>query len=1006
MYKVKMFPGIKAFRNDESGIKRVIEAYIRLLPDYGFEIVPEDSATYDLTASHAGAMINADVVHCHGLYWSEEYDSAKWELNVNAYVIASIRQARSVTVPSRWVAETFQRDMRFTPYVVPHGIDAAEWEHSYDPEYYVLWNKNRNADVCNPYAVGVLAKARTDMNFVSTFKPPDFQGKNVEEIGVVAHDVMKGIIQRSFIYLSTTKETFGIGVLEAMASGVPVLGVRWGGNVDLVEHGVSGYLAEPGNEEDLIAGLDYCIKYRKELGENARELVKKWTWERAIEKLANVYKMSIFDIKPSVSVVIPSYNYADKVEGAIRSAADQTYKPSQIIVVDDGSDDDTESVVARVTEDVREHGINVTYIRQVNSGVAVARNRGIAETGTKYICCLDADDRIKPDFLKVCVDALEQDRSLGIAYTSLEYVTPDGNTGVSNWPGEFNYDEQLQGKNQIPTCCVFRYKMWERLGGYRQRYAPEGAGAEDAEFWLRAGAYGFNAKKVTSKALFTYSWKSGRVSGDPNYKEVDWRVFHPWTKDDRHPFASVATPKNGFSHWVRSYDRPTVSVVIPVSASHIKEVPNALDSLEAQDERQWEAIIVDDTGDGEGSDLLKDIISKTYPYVKYVVPYHSGAGAARNAGALAARGMFLLFLDADDWLYPEALGAMLDVWEETGNIVYSDYVGKAYIDAENANKLGERLLHYNTKTGEAVVRHYSFDYECERALRQPDKRDMYIWNLITSLVPRVWHEQIGGFDENMSSWEDWDYWIRMARAGKCFTRIEKPLVVYRFYTGSRREAGLQAHESLVEYMTSKLEQGELPMPCGCRGNKRATPLQRATQTVTPATVMREQGVSSMQDENMVLCVYTSPNAGQHRVVGAQTNTNYGYRGGGEVFYVHKADVAVAPHLFRPVEETKPEVKKPPVPPPAPPNAEPEPAAPPLPKPMTSQPEEVEESSAIEILELDHVPGVTPDIASALRAMGISTVEELGELDIDTLLSIKGVGEKRATSIVEALKEFK
>ena len=114
--------------------------------------------------------------------------------------------------------------------------------------------------------------------------------------------------------------------------------------------------------------------------------------------------------------------------------------------------------------------------------------------------------------------------SLGIAYTGLRWHKPDGSTGISPWPGAFEYDRQLRRQNQVPTCCLFRRVMWERLGGYRQRYAPKGAGAEDAEFWLRAGAAGFGAQKVTDQALFNYSWMSGQVSGDANYQEVDWRA--------------------------------------------------------------------------------------------------------------------------------------------------------------------------------------------------------------------------------------------------------------------------------------------------------------------------------------------------------------------------------------------------------------------------------------------------------------------------------------------------
>ena len=101
------------------------------------------------------------------------------------------------------------------------------------------------------------------------------------------------------------------------------------------------------------------------------------------------------------------------------------------------------------------------------------------------------------------------------------------------------------------------------------------------------------------------------------------------------------------------------------------------------------------------------------------------------------------------------------------------------------------------------MQHYSAEYDCERAQRQPDPKDMYIWNLITSLVPKAYHAQIGGFDESMESWEDWDYWIRLASVGKCFSRLPELLVVYRFYTGNRRETGLQQYPYLIQYLQDK-----------------------------------------------------------------------------------------------------------------------------------------------------------------------------------------------------------
>ena len=178
--------------------------------------------------------------------------------------------------------------------------------------------------------------------------------------------------------------------------------------------------------------------------------------------------------------------------------------------------------------------------------------------------------------------------------------------------------------------------MWERLGGYNQRYAPNGAGAEDAEFFLRAGEYGFRAKKVTHNGLFIYHIGVGQTS-KADYKEMDWTSLHPWTKDGKHHFASLASPANGFAHPIRQYDEPLISVIIPVGPGHEQDLRNALDSLESQTLRKWEAIVVWDNWDGDAakSGDLTEIaveIELAYPYICQVLNKdpHKGAGSGQE----------------------------------------------------------------------------------------------------------------------------------------------------------------------------------------------------------------------------------------------------------------------------------------------------------------------------------------------------------------------------------------
>jgi glycosyltransferase involved in cell wall biosynthesis len=1012
--KVLMIPQPQNFGKSESGIRRVIEAYWKYLPDYDIELLPTDAKRYDVKIAHAGMSDgDCDIAMLHGLYWTADYPATEWEYKANANIVNAVRNAKEATVPSAWVAEVFQRDMRFTPHIIPHGIEWQEWEHNEPNGGFVLWNKNREWDVCSPKMMGELAHSFSDIQFVSTFGVKK-QPSNLSVIGLTPHADMKKLIQQCGVYLSTTKETFGLGTLEAMAAGKPILGFAHGGNIDLIEHGVNGYLAKTNDLDDLANGLAYCLRYQDTLGDNSREMAKQWGWDRAIQKVVDVIKLAVEPIEPTVNVVIPVYNKTfEQVKRAVDSCCKQTLQPDKIIIINDGS--------TKHNEDIERYGSEIIattqflYLRFANSGVANARNNGIALTNSKYICCLDADDWLEPDFLKVCVDALENDNSLGLAYTSLRFHHTNGESAVSKWPSGWDYDRQCnydRRQNQVPTCNVFRRKIWERLGGYRQRYAPEGCGAEDAEFWTRIGAYGWKAEKVTDAALFNYS-EGGEVGSNPDYREVDWLAWHPWAKDKEHPFASYATPKDGLlSHPVRQYDEPVVSVIIPVGPGHEKEVINALDSLEAQTFRKWEAIVIIDTGNDVNPNLYS--MFGAYPYTrlanttdKQYVDLQSGlsdikgyckslgAGYARNRGVEIARAPLLLFLDADDTLHPEALQKMLDAWSTYRMAIYTDYVGQAYIDQKLAGELQgkNRLQSFNHKTGEAIIAYKAYDYDCKRAVQQPNPADMYIWNLITTMIPKSWHNEIGGFDESMETWEDWDYWIRMAKAGKCFYRLPEQLVRYRFHTGTRRELGVpetsegrQMASVMIKYMSEK--DTEIKMCTGCRPSNR-NPQQ---QTVAQAAVSAD---------NFIKCRYTG-RRGNHHVTGAAVfqqqipgrnmlrrsdgfKMKYGYISEGQVCDVHAEDVRLMPGKWEelpkvslPAEEVKPPVE---------PVAIVEPEPPP-----------------VKVFSLQSLPGITPAIARRMEEAGLNTKDAILDDGVAGLTDIKGIGERKASLIIKVLSE--
>lgn len=778
------------------GIGRVGDAYVKYLSQMGFEFVNEGE---DLLVGHAGSIgAKAVVEHNHGLWWTADMPSVlknHWDGNVK--VIQALRAARIVTVPSEWVHVNIARNMHVSPRIVPHGIEWDEWQHNFKHEGYVLWNKARDKDVCDPKPVSDLASRHRLQRFVTTFCNDRLS--NVSVTGRLPFEKMKPLVQKAAVYLATTKETFGIGTLEAMASGVPILGYDWGGTPDLVVHKESGYLARPGNISDLANGLDYCLRHRDRLGQVAKSIARTYTWQKAAELVAQAYRDALSDTEENgVTIVIPAYNYASTVGRAIQSCLNQTLPPRAIIVVDDGSQD--QGATRRAVEAFKDK--RVRYVRQDNAGVAHARNRGVSLAKTKLVCCLDADDAIAPAYLKELVPAFS-DPLLGVAYTGLMLISKDGTRQrQSGWPPQCDFDQQVAGKNQVPTCCVFRKRAWEECGGYRQRYAPQGCGTEDAALWLSIGANGWRMRRVSGDPLFLYT-VGGRTWDKRTYTKTDWLAWHPFTRDKQHPFASIATPNPHSSHPVRQIDIPKVSVVVPVGPGHTSILTDALDSLEAQTLREWEVVVVDDSG--EGVDLTP------WPYVILLkTAGKQGAGYARNRGTEVARAPEIVYLDADDFLQANALERFLEARRNHPDTwIYPD-------------------MYTHRANGEVEY------YGCS------DFTGRELWRRgiapVTCLYTKKMWKQVGGFDEE-SHREDWDFHLRLAKAGICGIRLPEALLTYRHKTGQRRISGSIRREAAI--LHERYSEEEIIM--GCSGCSKRARTSRPSPSIPPKNWAIKEG---------------------------------------------------------------------------------------------------------------------------------------------------------------------
>ena len=818
--RVAIVPTYRRSDNADGGIRRVSEAQWRYLPEFGVEPVatPEDC---DVLACHGAELVKRSdvpiVSHCHGLMWSR-HDWPDWAHEVNRRVVDALSIAVAHTAPSEWVANAMRRGMLVYPEVVYHGVDADLWKPGKDIGKYVLWNKARQDAVSDPSAVQALAEESRDLHFVSTIGR---ETPNCKIAGTMPVEEMRGLVANAGVYLSTTRETFGIGILEALACGVPVVAVDWGGASEIVRHGETGMLAPPGDRRGLAEAIRACLADRRAMGAAARaDAQERWQWRPRIEQYARLYKQVYRDWhtkRPLVSVVVTCHNLARYLPDCLNSVLAQSIHDWECVVVNDASEDNTADVAASfVAKDARFSAHDTPS----NLKLSGARNFGFSLSHGRLVLFLDADDMLEKNALLVLSTALKNDPAIHIAYGHLDVVAEDGTQQRRNdWPWK-NYDwrAQMAHLNQLPYAAMFRRETFARGGGYRARAWR----AEDADMWCRLTSFGFRAAKATEAATLIYrdraDSKSKHEPGDG-----DWTAWFPWRlagsaqagiqigrsrpsgwhpAPELAPFGAQGPPPTDIKFWpVHDHTDPIVSVIIPVSKEHERYVIDAVESVMAQDFIFWEVIVVNDTGGkwdgGFGSPLAG------CPWAKVVETSNpkSGPGIARNLGAKFARGKALLWLDADDYLLPGALEKMAAMFLDTGGIVYGDWLRN---DSD-----GSEMTHYET-----------WEFKCGDVLGQ-------MRHSVTCLAPRESHLAIGGFDEKMEGWEDWDYFIARQAHGCCSYSPPEPTFVYRFRAGHRREDSFGDGTRLREYIYAKWQdyyKRRRSMPCGkCGGKARVPP---------------------------------------------------------------------------------------------------------------------------------------------------------------------------------------
>ncbi|MDJ0742725.1 MAG: glycosyltransferase [Xenococcaceae cyanobacterium MO_167.B27] len=183
-----------------------------------------------------------------------------------------------------------------------------------------------------------------------------------------------------------------------------------------------------------------------------------------------------------VSVIVPAYNISAYIADALESLERQSYKDFEVLIVDDGSTDNT----AEIVKSFCERDSRFRLLQKPNGGLASARNYGIRHAQGEYIALLDGDDIYQPDKLITHVIPLAHSTGIGVVYSASRAIREDGKPTfmvLSGKPVKSDPLLALLCKNFIGhgSNAVFRRCIFDEVGGFDETLRS----CEDIDFWLR-----------------------------------------------------------------------------------------------------------------------------------------------------------------------------------------------------------------------------------------------------------------------------------------------------------------------------------------------------------------------------------------------------------------------------------------------------------------------------------------------------------------------------------------
>ena len=223
---------------------------------------------------------------------------------------------------------------------------------------------------------------------------------------------------------------------------------------------------------------------------------------------------------PKISIVLPTYNQASFLQQALESICNQTFQDFELIVVNDGSTDDSASILERF-----QRAYEFDLITMENQGLPSALNIGFNQSRGDYLTWTSSDNVMLPDMLKTLSEALDNRPDIGLVYA--DWYVIDEKAEVISVARTREYDRLLLLRDDyINACFLYRRACQEKVG----LYDPKLVGTEDWDYWIRISRH-FKMLHV-NQTLYKFRIHESSLSANREHLVRYEKVAEVWKKDD------------------------------------------------------------------------------------------------------------------------------------------------------------------------------------------------------------------------------------------------------------------------------------------------------------------------------------------------------------------------------------------------------------------------------------------------------------------------------------------